>query len=101
MESSIKLSKELSDLYLEISDELSKLCQEYGYEGKTGVVMFKSPFYKLLCKKLGIKWGELSRVGKAMLRANAIDTYCYNYDINSKRFNTESCFQDGSHYMKY
>lgn len=55
-----------------------QLCQELGYETPTGRINFKSPFYTIVCKKLGIKYGNLTRLGKAKLKADAIETYNSN-----------------------
>jgi hypothetical protein len=62
---------------METATEISiwDLCQELGYETTTGRINFSSPFYKLVCNHLGIKWSQLSRTGKAVLKGNAIETY--------------------------
>lgn len=68
-----------------------QLCQELGYETPGGVILFQSPFYKLICASLGIKYNLLSRTAKAMLRSHAIDAY---YAKNDGDY-----FKDGTYYL--
>lgn len=57
-----------------MSMDLKTLCDDHYREGITGAISFSSPFYKLLCKELKINYKQLSRLGRAVLKADAIDT---------------------------
>lgn len=69
--------------------DLNELCNKYAKEGVTGAISFKSPFYKLICQHLGIKYKDLGRLGKMRLKADAIDT-C--------NMRSGDAFHDGSYY---
>ena len=70
--------------------DLLNLCHELAVEGVTGAISFKSPFYKTVCSELGIKYKDLSRLGKAVLKADAIDS------LNSSR--EQHRFKEGKYY---
>ena len=70
--------------------DLNDLCNEYAKEGVTGAISFRSPFYKLICQHLGIKYKDLGRIGKMKLKADAIDTY---------NMRSGDAFHDGSYYV--
>jgi len=63
------------------------ICFEYGYERNSGIISFKSPFFSLACKHIGIEWKRLSRTGKAILKAQAIDIF--NQGNNGTMFRDE------------
>jgi len=74
--------------------DLKELCDEYATEGKTGRIIFTSPFYSLLCKEIGIKYSDLSKLGKMILKSDAIDTF------QMKPYNTDDhCFKDKEYYL--
>lgn len=56
------------------NDYLNSLCHLHCKEGVTGAISFTKGFYTKICKHLGINYKELSRLGKAVLKAHAIDT---------------------------
>ena len=70
--------------------DLNDLCNEYAKEGVTGAISFKSPFYKIICQHLGIKYKDLGRMGRMRLKADAIDTY---------NMRTGDVFREGSYYV--
>lgn len=55
--------------------DLIEIAIKYGGIGKTGTIKFASPFYRLVCAELSIKYTDLSRLGKALLRNDCIDAY--------------------------
>lgn len=71
-----ELIKEYKKHRYDLDVRINNLCKEHLIEGVTGALNFKSPFYRLICSELGIKYKELSRIGKVRLRANAIETAC-------------------------
>ena len=64
--------------------DLNALCNEHLKEGKTGALSFTKGFYVKLCKHLGIEYKSLSKLGKAVLKADAIETTFMNSDDNFK-----------------
>lgn len=71
---------------------LKELVDEYAKEGITGRIGFKAGFYNKLCKELGIKYSELSKTGKQVLKGDAIDT-------TYKRH--EDCFRSAEYYKSF
>lgn len=68
-----------------------ELCLQLSRESKRGVLTFASPFYRVMCKRLGLDWNKLSDTGKMVLRANGIDTLSYKTDY----------FHPGSYYKQF
>ncbi len=72
--------------------DLNALCWQYHKEGVTGAISFKAGFYKILCAELKINYKDLSRVGKAVLKSDAIDTMSLRQGDN---------FKQGQYYLKF
>jgi len=75
--------------------EIQEILDKYGYEKESGRIGFRTPAIKLVCQKLGIKWSELTRAGKASLRGDMIDQYTKINGVGSLEVN-----EDGQYYMR-
>lgn len=70
---------------------LYELCNEHQDERRNGKVFFRSPFFRLLCRELGIKWSDLSRTGKMVLYSDAADSIIFK----------RAYFKDGNFYLSF
>lgn len=55
-------------------EQIVKICRDYVYDCKNTMPMIKSPGISLVCKLLGIKYSDLSRLGKQFLKMDMATT---------------------------
>ena len=56
-------------------DVIEGIVKKYGYEKRSGRIMFKPPAMQLVCKALDIKYSDLSKTGRVILRGDMIEQF--------------------------